>query len=504
MAQAIGELGISIPVRIGIVSSAIHDVTGEETLDPAMATVLGPAGVIPKEFPNVTCFNVDLPAAGQTHGDVAARILAEFAQPQPGEVVAYRGHYRWKRKHERVHLPERAEMTRLRERGVYLITGGTGGIGLAIAKVLAEACNARIVLTKKTAFPERSRWEELLKSKEAPKSVVRIIRQLLEIESAGAEVEVLAAEASDPAQMRRAIDQTLKRFGCINGVFHAAGIVRAGLIQAKTRDMAASVLAPKVQGTWLLHDLLADLDLDFLVLFSSITSIIAPYAESDYAGANSFLDAFAHYSNARRKYRTLSINWPGWREAGQLADLETQPGTERWKAEALRKAILTKDGLEALKRILNSDLQQVVVSPQDLHHLVEQSKRAFDPAREFLDAPATRTAAAEQLAEEDRPGNEIEAAVAGIWCEVFGHQQIGIHQEFAALGGHSLIAMQIVARVRSFYQIDLSLRDFFAAPTIARLSAEVEGRILREVENLSDEEAGRLVQAQAVSARDFV
>jgi acyl transferase domain-containing protein/acyl carrier protein len=503
MAQAIGELGISIPIRIGIVSRAIHEVTGEETLDPAMATVLGAAGVIPKEFPNIACFNVDL-GTHDPQGDAAARVLSEFAQAPQGDVVAYRGKYRWKRKYERVHLPESDVLRGLRERGVYLITGGTGGIGLAIAKLLAKACGARIVLTKKTAFPEKSRWKELLSSKETPKAVIRTIRELLEIENAGAEVEVLAAEASDAGEMRRVIDETRKRFGAINGVFHAAGIVRAGLMQAKSRDMAASVLSPKVQGTLVLHDLLADVDLDFLVLFSSITSIIFPYAESDYAGANSFLDAFAHYSNARRKYRTVSINWPGWREAGQLADLETQPGTERWKAQALRKAILTKDGLEALQRILNSDLPQVVVSPQDLHQLVEQSKRAFDPAKEFLDAPATRTAAAGELAEEDRPGNEIEAAVADIWRDVFGHGQIGIHHEFAALGGHSLIAMQIVARVRSFYQIELSLRDFFAAPTIARLSAEVEARILREVENLSDEEAGRLVQARALSARDFV
>jgi acyl carrier protein len=297
--------------------------------------------------------------------------------------------------------------------------------------------------------------------------------------------------------MRRVIDETVKRFGCINGVFHAAGIVRAGLIQAKSKVMASSVMSPKVQGTWLLHDLLAGIDLDFLVLFSSITSIIAPYAESDYAGANSFLDAFAHYSNARRSYPTLCINWPGWREVGQLADLETQPGTERWKEEALRKGILTRDGLEALKRILDSDLQQVVVSPENLDHLIEQSKRAFDPAKEFLDMRDSRIALPltnSRPGEGDRPTNEIEAAVADIWMDVFGHEQIGIHQQFSALGGHSLIAMQSVAKVRSFYQIDLSLRDFFAAPTIARLSSAVEGRILREIENLSDDEAGRLVQ----------
>jgi acyl carrier protein len=153
--------------------------------------------------------------------------------------------------------------------------------------------------------------------------------------------------------------------------------------------------------------------------------------------------------------------------------------------------------VEALHRILNSNLPQIVVSPENLNHLIDQSTRVFDPTKEFLQIRDSRVAVplTNSRAEEgDQPTDEIEAAVARIWMDVFGHEHIGIHQQFFALGGHSLIAMQIVAKVRSFYQIDLSLRDFFAAPTIARLSAEVAGKILREIENLSDDEAGRLVQ----------
>ena len=98
IAQAIGEVNVSIPIKIGIVSNRIHEVTGEERLDPAMATVLGPCGVIPKEFPNVKCFNIDLPdnqAIENLPDEVFARILSEFDEPPQGQVVAYRGRYRW-------------------------------------------------------------------------------------------------------------------------------------------------------------------------------------------------------------------------------------------------------------------------------------------------------------------------------------------------------------------------------------------------------------------------
>jgi KR domain len=205
IAQAIGELDVSVPIKIGIISNRVHDVTGEERLDPAMATVLGPCGVIPKELPNVKCFNIDLPdnqAIENLPDEVLATILSEFGEPSQSRVVAYRGRYRWERRYDQVKLPrtvpaslpnEPADIRRLRRGGVYLITGGTGGIGLSIAKYLAEACQPRIVLTKKTPFPEKSRWRELLTAADTSVPVLRTIKALLEIEQMGAEVEVLVA-----------------------------------------------------------------------------------------------------------------------------------------------------------------------------------------------------------------------------------------------------------------------------------------------------------------------
>src|SRR5207302_10673079 len=107
IAQAVGELNSSIPIKIGIISNRMHEVTGEETLQPEMATALGPCGVIPKEFPNVTCFNIDLPenkAVGDLPNETIIKILSEFTGTGGSQVVAYRGNYRWKRKYERVKL----------------------------------------------------------------------------------------------------------------------------------------------------------------------------------------------------------------------------------------------------------------------------------------------------------------------------------------------------------------------------------------------------------------
>ncbi len=382
---------------------------------------------------------------------------------------------------------------------MYLITGGTGGIGLALARYLAGVCQPTLVLTKKTPFPKKSTWRDLLTAGDTPPRVVKTIQALLEIEQIGAQVEVLVAESSDREQMQKALDWTLKKFGTITGVIHAAGIVRAGLIQAKTKETAESVLAPKVYGTMILFDLLKKVNLDFLILFSSITTVSTPYAECDYSAANSFLDAFTYFSNAQKRFHTLTINWPGWKEVGQLAELETLPGVEGWKQAALEKAIATEDGLEAFKRVLNSDLKQVVVSPESLDHLLEQSRAPFDPATYLSRVQGGRGTLPRQRSQKngsEQPANEVEAALSEIWSSVFGLEHIGIHEHFSDLGGHSLLAMQIVSKIRSLYQINFGLREFFDAPTIAQLSSIIEARILAEIESLTNEQARALVSHQ--------
>jgi len=500
IAQAIGELNISVPINIGIVSNQIHDVTGEERLTPEMATVLGPCGVIPKEFPNIKCFNIDLPdrqPIDTATNDTITSVVSEFNAPTNNTVIAYRGRYRWERDFKPVNLP-RSGLGRLKRGGAYLITGGTGGIGLSIAKYLARACQPKIVLTKKTPFPEKSAWKQLLNTREASESVLRTISALLEIQELGAEIEVQVAEVSNRAQTERVLNDTVRRFGTINGIIHAAGIVSTGLIGGKTKQTAESVLDPKVQGTILLFDLIKDLPLDFLVLFSSMTSIETPYAQCDYSGANAFLDAFTYAANATANFHTLTINWPGWKEVGLLANLQMPPGMEGWKAAALEKSITPEDGVEVFRRALASDLKQVIVSPEDLGQVVDRSRSPVDPASYLSQARPAQTPRPRRTRRNGaaKPTNEVEAAVGEIWCDVFGFEDIAIDENFSQLGGHSLLAMQIVSKIRALYEIRFSLREFFEAPTIAGLSSLIQGRILSEVENLTDDQARQLVLHQ--------
>ncbi|HEY3884615.1 MAG TPA: SDR family NAD(P)-dependent oxidoreductase, partial [Vicinamibacterales bacterium] len=456
LAQAIGDLGISVPVAIGVVSNQVYEVTGEEALRPGMATISGACGVIPKELPNVRCFNVDLADGGDIDRqprELLQTILSEFSTATRSSVVAYRGRFRWERRFQhvspttRLATPLTKTLTNaptLRQRGVYLITGGTGGIGLVIARYLATACQARLVLTKRTALPARPLWRQVTASAATPASLRATLTALLEIEEAGAIVEVLVADVANRAEMQQVHDAVISRHGAIHGVIHAAGIVSDGLIRVKTQDQVDSVLRPKLYGTAVLFELFKDRRLDFLVLFSSLTSVLTPYAVAEYSSANAFLDAFGAFANRTAPFRTVTINWPGWKSVGQLANLKIARGFESVKETLLQKAILPEEGLEAFKRILHSDLAHVLVSPDDLCAFQEESQAAVDPALQLAKQPVAGIqgrkdgkVSSYRSKEPRLPRTPTELALDEVWREVLGTDDSDIDASFFDLGGHS-------------------------------------------------------------------
>ena len=375
LAKAIGEQEISMPIRLGVATSQIHEVTGEEKLNPVMATVLGISGVMPKEYSNVASFSVDLPmtpSSLQDPDEMILRLLSEFQNPAKGEVIAYRGKYRWQRTFQPKKLAalpaqtaaEEIRALGLRPRGVYLITGGTGGIGLAIAKYLAQTCQARLALIKKTPFPEKSSWQTRLAAGDLSDSDKRIVSALLEIEALGGEVDVFTSDVADQTGMNRVIAEIQQKHGAIHGVIHAAGIIGVGLMQVKTREAADKVFSPKINGSLVLAEALKNIKLDFLGLVSSLSSVTMPFAHVDYCAAHAFMDAFAYYFQAERNCRVININWPIWREVGILADMKAQMGVEDWRDQALQKGIQTREGFEALKRAFVANAPHIVVCPE--------------------------------------------------------------------------------------------------------------------------------------------
>ncbi len=477
LVQALGKAAITTPLQIGVVATHLLEVTGDETLHPGKATMLGLCRVIPQEYPHITCRAVDVPtpAPGTAWSRrLVDRLISEFVLKPPDVTVAYRGHHRWVQLFEPVpgdHLP--TGPARLRERGVYLITGGLGRIGLVLAEHLARTVQARLILVGRSALPERAAWEQWLATHDDEDRTSRRIRQVQALEALGAEVMVAGADVADEAQMRAVIARARERFGALHGVIHAAGIVGEASIRAiQETDLAdcERQFQAKVYGPLVLEKVLEGADLDFCLLQSSLASILGGLGFAAYAAANSFLDALAHCRRADGLPWT-SVDWDGWRF-----------GEEHRAAMGTAAADLTitpEEGVRAFDHLLAlGDLPQVVVSTGDLQTRIAQWVRR-EPAAEAGpsrdgDSAQARHPRPELGTAYVPPRSDLERTIAEMWQKVLGIERVGVYDNFFELGGHSLLATQLISQLRDTFHVELPLRDLFEKPTVAGLAESIE------------------------------
>jgi NAD(P)-dependent dehydrogenase (short-subunit alcohol dehydrogenase family)/acyl carrier protein len=476
LAQALGDRHLSRTVELVIVSSELHGVTGEESICPAKATLLGPCRVIPYEYPQLTCRNVDfwpLASNDQENEQLVEQLLTELSRTSAEPVVAYRGARRWIESFESAQLPLPAVVqARLREGGVYLITGGLGGIGLALAEYLAKNWKAKLVLIGRSRLPERAEWPALLASEGKPNGISRKLSKLQELEMAGAEVLALSADVANLGQMEDVTRQARERFGAIHGVIHAAGVMGMGLMQLKGAEQANDVFSPKVRGTLVLERVLSGEDVELVVLCSSVAAVMGGGpGQVDYCGANAFLDAYADRGR-RNGTATVSINWGEWLWDAWQAGLEgfSPEIREYFKANRQRYGISFEEGQEALERIVLSGHRRVIVSTREFARMVEESRvytarRMLEQLQESQQTTHPRPVLGVAYVE---PRNEMERKITEIWQKLLGIEQVGVEDNFFELGGHSLLATQLFSKLRADFQVEISVRNLFERATIAR------------------------------------
>ncbi|MFM9994462.1 MAG: type I polyketide synthase [Phycisphaerales bacterium] len=332
LAQAMGATDVPAGLHIDVVSTGMQSVASELIPYPEKATLLGPARVIPREFHGVTCRSLDLvlpPLVHHTFGSralhaplapLADRLVEELDAPAGNRVAALRDGVRYEQEFE-PGAPAPDATDRLRPGGVYLITGGAGGIGLRVAEHLSREVKAKLVLVGRSPLPDRAEWDSWLAAHPARDPVSRKIRRLLDVEKLGGEVMIGCGDVADIDAMTAVVEKARAKFGAIHGVIHAAGAIEDGVIQSKTPEACERVFTPKVHGTMLLADLLRGKGLDFFAVFSSTSAIMGPAGQADYAAANAFLDAFASSRHASGLGRVVAINWGVWRDIGMATGI---------------------------------------------------------------------------------------------------------------------------------------------------------------------------------------
>lgn len=508
LAQALAEQNRSAPLTLQVLTHGLYSVTGSEALIPEQATILGPCQMIPQEYPQITCRLIDLTLPeGNLNRRLGEVLCQEFLQPSAETAIAYRGRYRWVKRYDSVPLPAVNSLPQcLRSQGVYVITGGLGGIGLTLAKYLAETVQARLILLSRSGLPERREWHR----DDLVAKVQTTIQTVQELEALGAQVQVIAADVTNAESMQQAIAQTATQFGTIHGVIHAAGVPGGGLMQLKTPGAAAQVLAPKLQGTRHLHQALQGMNLDFFVLCSSLTAIVSELGQVDYCAANAYLDAWAQAQSS--KLRAIAINWDTWQGVGMAVETTVPDTLQEQRQANLALGISPEEGIEVFQRVLQSQLPQVIVSTQDLEEAIAASR---EQARQAVAARTTPAAATSVQHPRSLTSpyvasrNPVEQQIAEIWQDLLGVHPVGIHDNFFELGGHSLLAIQVISRLREAFDVELPLRILLVEqPTVAGLaqavgdcapaSADQEAvdQILQDLAGLSPDEIEQLLATQ--------
>ncbi len=476
LAQAIGNQNFTQPLQIKVISSNIHEVIGDEIICPEKAVILGACNVIPQEYPNISLQNIDIVVPeliNSLSSGLQNQLVAEILTDSSDITLAYRNNHRWVQTFQSVKL-DASNQIGLREEGVYLITGGMGDIGLAITEYLAQTVKAKLALVGRSQFPDKSEWKQWLDSHDDENACSQKIRKLQKIENLGAEVLILSADVANYKQMHSAVNQIYEKFGEINGVIHAAGVRGLSEIQLKTPHMTESVFAPKVQGTLVIDKIFKDCKLDFLVLWSSISSFVGGFLQVDYSGANAFIDRFPQYSHQK----TIVINWDTWQEVGMALMIPSLPSElQQRHNQAVKKGMFLQEGIEAFRRIISSQIDRVIVTTRDVEEIIAE----YDLRRSKFEQTITQVAASKEIYPRPNlsttyvaPRNKIEQQIADIWQELLGIEKIGIYDDFFEFGGHSLLATQVTSRLREIFQVEISLQEIFDVKTIAEISQKIE------------------------------
>lgn len=319
LGQALINEDVTAPLTLTVLTSGAHDVVGGDVRHAMGALAMGPVNGFAAELSAVSARVVDLDWTTDSEPDVRFlnAVVDEIAASPSDTLIAYRNGRRWVRRFESAPMrptPSEHVARRVRQDGVYLVTGGLGGIGLAISEWLASVSRPTLLLTTRRPLPARELWDRTGLDA-AERARIDAVRRL---EAAGATVQVVAADVTDATTMGRVVRDARAQFGAIHGVVHAAGILADGLLAMKTRPEMDAMLAPKVRGALVLDEALGDSPLDFFVAFSSVSAMAALPGQIDYAAANAFLDSWSAQRSARGT-PTLSLAWSAWRDVGMVA-----------------------------------------------------------------------------------------------------------------------------------------------------------------------------------------
>lgn len=471
--QAVVQLEMPTPSLWLVTSNAQAVRKDDRVVGVLQSPLWGMGKVIALEHPELNCVSIDLDREG--FPDEQAQFLAaelraasEFtrtARPHESQVAWRNGtRYVARLKRYQKHPPTSPKML-IRPDATYLITGGLGGLGLLVARWMAEQGATHLVLI----------------GRGQPKPAAQ--QQLQEIAALGATVTVAQADVGIRSQVADVLAQIDKAYP-LAGIVHAAGVVDDGILLQQNWARFRKAFVPKVEGAWHLHTLTKEMPLDFFVCFSSSAGLLGNGGQANYAAANAFLDAFAHHRR-RQGLPALSINWDAWSEVGMAARLKqasSQSATVGQDSSTLK--IAPEQGLQLFAYLLQQPSAQIAVISKDGLRTMSDTRSAFFA---LLDLEISSTITQEQSTpphevgptlleqlQQTRPKEREKMLLRHLQTQVAAvlrsPELPAVHQPFTELGMDSLMSLELRRRLEESLQIQMPATLAFDYPMVDRLA----------------------------------
>ncbi|KZE65577.1 polyketide synthase, partial [Paenibacillus jamilae] len=353
--------------------------------------------------------------------------------------------------------PETADIP-WKENGVYLITGGAGGLGLIFAKeIVNKVQNVALILTARSALDEDKQAE------------------IKKLESLGARIAYKQADVTREQAVADLIREIEAEFGSLNGIIHSAGVIRDNRILQKNSEEMLEVLAPKVLGVVNLDQASKHLPLDFFILFSSVAGGLGNQGQADYSTANAFMDAYARYRNTltgsqQRQGQTISINWPLWKEGGMHIDEETE---KLVKQQTGMGSISTSSGIQALYRAMLTGADQVMVMEGNLEKMKRIVGLITNPETRQLEKAVSTSASISAISATERDvASDLLDKVRTAMMQAVSKllkvklEDIDAYVELSEYGFDSILLTQFTNNINHLYRLDLTPAVFFEYTTL--------------------------------------
>ncbi|MVO98624.1 SDR family NAD(P)-dependent oxidoreductase [Paenibacillus lutrae] len=483
--KALNGTALSHKAELVVISLRASVVTGEETSvfpENYMLYVLGKSIRLEGSAAKVRCIDMD-------GNEDAKHIQSELYTPGSHEVVAYRDGIRFVEELDLLtHVQRKVPAVSLKEGGVYLITGGSGELGTLVARSLASACKVKLALLQRSASLDED--------------LVQAVRE------SGSEVHGFRADISDEVQVRQALTGIKETLGAIDGVIHCAGAgvgERAGSLHEQKEEEVMKLLAPKVMGTWLLHEETKREQLDFFIMFSSISSISGGIHDGGYSAANGYLDSFAGFRQLDGSHGT-AIQWPMWQvTAGKYG---ISDNTHMCKTIPDAKALsVFHDLISASEnRVVAGEPHPAVIDALSTVSIRMSERLAAEVGRLIPDRPAFSPKEEEVVLKETQLSSiqPVHHKIAQMWANVLGVKAVGVYESFYELGGDSILATRLFRLLEQEYPGLLHVSDIFSYPTIHEMAVYIE-KLSKHMSQPEDDDEldsilNRLAEGQLTSA----